>query len=46
MKHDFIHLNNQKAVADNALYFKEFYDISNLTFEDAYLEYQYYSSYH
>ena len=27
MKHYFIHLSNQKAVADNALYFKEFYDM-------------------
>lgn len=27
MKHYFIHLSNQKAVADDALYFKEFYDM-------------------
>lgn len=36
MKHDFIHLNNQKAVADDALYFKEFYDMKYILIEPYY----------
>ena len=36
MKHDFIHLNNQKEVADDALYFKEFYDMKYILIEPYY----------
>lgn len=33
MKHDFIYLSNQKAVADDALYFKEFYNMKFILIE-------------